>query len=99
MIIEKLIEVNNFACDNIKALEDAVNNVPVSNAKERANFGNLCVALRGFRMVADATEAMLENEDCLKADDGHFYKKVEHAKFRVPNTSTAGSDYDLDKGK
>lgn len=33
--------------------------------------------LRGYRMVADASEAMLINENVLKGKDGSFYQKIE----------------------
>ena len=33
--------------------------------------------LRGYRMIADASEAMLINEDVLKGEDGSFYQKIE----------------------
>ena len=97
MIIKKLIEVNKYACENISALEDALQNSEVVNEKSKANFGNLCVALRGFRMVADATEAILINENVLKGDDDNFYQKVEE---EVPTTANKlGSDYDVDAQK
>ena len=76
MIIEKLIEVNKNACENINSLEQALQTFKVNDEKSKVNFGNLCVALRGFRMVADATEAMLINDDVLKGEDGEFYKKI-----------------------
>jgi len=76
MIIEKLIEVNKNACENINSLEQALQTFEVNDEKSKVNFGNLCVALRGFRMVADATEAMLINDDVLKGEDGEFYQKV-----------------------
>lgn len=76
MIIEKLIEVNKNACENINSLEQALQTFEVNDEKSKVNFGNLCVALRGFRMVADATEAMLINDDVLKGEDGEFYKKI-----------------------
>jgi len=77
MIIDKIIEVNKNACANIEELENAVKEAVIENDKDKAQFGNLCVALRGFRMVADATEAILNNEDVLKTKDGDFYKKIE----------------------
>ena len=49
----------------------------IENDKDKANFGNICVMLRGYRMVADASEAMLINENVLKTDDGDFYQKIE----------------------
>lgn len=33
--------------------------------------------LRGYRMIADASEAMLINENVLKGKDGNFYQKIE----------------------
>ena len=76
MNIRKIIEVNKLACNNIASLEEAVESAKIENDKDKANFGNLCVALRGFRMIADATEAMLVNEDVLKGEDGEFYRKM-----------------------
>ena len=102
MIIKKLIEVNRHACDNIAGLEDALQNAEVVDEKSKVNFGNLCIALRGFRMVADATEAILINENVLKGDDGNFYQKVEEDFYQkveeeIPDTkSMPGSDFDAD---
>lgn len=95
MIIKKLIEVNRHACENISALEDALQNSEVVDEKTKVNFGNLCVALRGFRMVADATEAILINENVLKGADDNFYQKVEEG---APATvKEPGSDFDADQ--
>lgn len=97
IMIKELIKVNKYACDNISNLEDALQNAEVVDEKSKVNFGNLCVALRGFRMVADATEAILINENVLKGDDGNFYQKVEE---EVPDTkSIPGSDFDVDAQK
>ena len=96
-MIKELIKVNKYACDNISSLEDALQNTEVVDEKSKVNFGNLCVALRGFRMVADATEAILINENVLKGDDGNFYQKVEE---EVPTTAEGpGSDFDIDAQK
>ena len=99
IVIKKIIEVNKEACANIQALESAVSIAEIKSEKDKANFGNLCVALRGFRMVADATEALLINENVLKGEDGNFYQKI--ADDVVPPTTEgkAGSDCDLDKEK
>lgn len=95
MIIKKIIETNKNACDNIVALEHAVAEFEIKNEKDKANFGNLCVALRGFRMVADATEALLANEWVLKGEDGNFYKKIEE---EIPTTAKGPCrDFDVDK--
>ena len=99
IIIKKVIEVNKLACDNIKALEDAVNLGEIKNDKDKANFGNLCVALRGFRMVADATEALLINENVLKSEDGEFYQKIEDDVVPPTTEGKPGSDFDIDKEK
>lgn len=97
IMIKELIKVNKYACDNISSLEDALQNAEVIDEKSKANFGNLCVALRGFRMVADATEAILINENVLKGEDGNFYQKVEE---EVPTTKEGpGSDFDIDAQK
>ena len=42
----------------------------------KVNFGNLCIALKGFRMVSEATECLLRNENVLKTEDNEFYIKV-----------------------
>lgn len=97
IMIKELIKVNKYACDNISSLEDALQNAEVIDVKSKVNFGNLCVALRGFRMVADATKAILINENVLKGKDGNFYQKVEE---EVPTTAEGpGSDFDIDARK
>lgn len=97
MNIKVVIDVNKLACDNIASLEEAIRTCEIKNDKDKANFGNLCVALRGFRMVADATEALLINENVLKGEDGNFYKKVEDSVTPPPTTGAPGSDFDIDK--
>lgn len=97
MNIKNLIKVNQFATDNIKELEVAVKTANVENDKDKANFGNLCIALKGFRLVADATEALLYNENCIKADDGSFYQKVEDDIVPPTTAGKPGSDFDIDK--
>lgn len=96
IIVKKIIEVNKLACDNIQALESAISLTEIKSEKDKANFGNLCVALRGFRMVADATEALLVNENVLKAEDGNFYQKVEDDIIPPTTADVPGSDYDAD---
>ena len=98
-VIKSIITVNRHACDNIASLEEAVNAYEIKNDKDKANFGNLCVALRGFRMVADATEALLINENVLKGKDGNFYEKVEDDIVPPSTENAPGSDYDKDAGK
>lgn len=97
MNIKSIIDVNKLACDNIKGLEDAVKDAKINNEKDKANFGNLCVALRGFRMVADATEALLFNEDVIKTEDGDFYEKIKEIIVPPTTENAPGSDFDIDK--
>ena len=75
--IKNLIAVNKDAVNNIKELELLCQAITIENDKDKANFGNACVALRGFRMVADATEAMLINGNVLQDENGDFYQKIE----------------------
>ena len=74
--IKNLIGINNDANASIVNLEADAQAIKIENDKDKANFGNICVMLRGYRMVADASEAMLINENVLKGDDG-FYQKIE----------------------
>lgn len=75
--IKNLIEINKEANASIVNLEVNAQAIKIKNDKDKANFGNICVMLRGYRMVADSSEAMLINEDVLKGDDGNFYQKIE----------------------
>ena len=95
--VKHLIEVNKFANAEITQLEGFVKVVPINNDKDKANFGNACVMLRGYRMIADASEAMLINENVLKGEDGEFYQKIENDIIPPSTKGTLGSDYDSDK--
>lgn len=75
--IKTLINVNKDANKNITALESTIQNITVTTEKDKVNFGNLCIALKGFRMVSEATECLLVNENVLKTEDNEFYIKVE----------------------
>ena len=74
--IKNLIDVNNEASKNIDALESTIQNMNITTEKDKVNFGNLCIALKGFRMVSEATECLLVNENVLKTEDNEFYVKV-----------------------
>ena len=74
--IRNLIDIHNDATASIMNLEADAQAIKIENDKDKANFGNICVMLRGYRMVAEASEAMLINENVLKGDDG-FYQKIE----------------------
>lgn len=75
--IKTLINVNKEATKNIAALESTIQNIIVTTEKDKVNFGNLCIALKGFRMVSEATECLLVNENVLKTEDNEFYSKIE----------------------
>ena len=75
--IKNLIDVNNEASKNIAALESTIQNMNITTEKDKVNFGNLCIALKGFRMVSEATECLLINENVLKTEDNEFYVKVD----------------------
>ena len=75
--IKTLINVNKEATKNIAALESTIRNITVTTEKDKVNFGNLCIALKGFRMVSEATECLLVNENVLKTEDNEFYSKIE----------------------
>ena len=90
-----IINEHNNAVRNINDLEKTCANCKVTDDKSKAQFGNFCIALKGYRLVADATEAILMNEDILKGEDGCFYEKVENT-VRVPENSANSSDFDKD---
>ena len=72
-----IINQHNNAIFNINELEKTCANCKVTDDKSKAQFGNFCIALKGYRMIAEATECLLINEHCLKGDDGEFYQKME----------------------
>ena len=78
--IKNLINVNKEATKNIVALESAIQNIKVTTEKDKANFGNLCIVLKGFRMVSEGTECLLKNENIIKTDDEEFYAKLDISK-------------------
>ena len=98
--IKTLININKDAVENINTLEEAIKNYIVVNDKTKANFGNLCVMLKGYRDIANSSECLLINEDVLKDDDGNYYQKInQEPDVVVPPTQgpVNGSDFDKDK--
>ena len=89
--IKNLIDINEDAVGSIQALETDIQAFKIENDKDKANFGNLCVMLRGYRMVADASEAMLINEKVLKGNDG-FYQKIEDEEEETPTDQPEEKD-------
>ena len=90
-----IINQHNNAVLNINELENTCANYKITDDKSKVQFGNFCIALKGYRLVADATEVILMNEDIFKGEDGCFYEKVEDT-LRVPENSDKGSDFDKD---
>jgi hypothetical protein len=88
VFIKNLISINNDANASIVALEADIQAIKIEDDKDKANFGNLCVMLHGYRMVAEASEAMLINENVLKGDDG-FYQKIEDEEEEAPKHEEA----------
>ena len=86
--IKNLIAINEDAVASIQNLETDIQAFKIEDDKTKANFGNLCVMLRGYRMVADASEAMLINENVLKGKDG-FYQKIEDEEEEAPKHEEA----------
>lgn len=74
--IKSLIKDNKEANIKIKSLERTISTYVVKDEKSKVNYGNLIIALKGFRMIAEATECMLINEDVLKTENGEFYEKI-----------------------
>ena len=74
--IKTLINVNKEATKNIASLESAIQKLKVTTEKDKVNFGNLCIVLKGFRMVSEGTECLLNNENVLKVNETDFYVKV-----------------------
>lgn len=77
--MEKTIKVNKIATQYCKELEATIAGfAPTDNlAKDKADFGNIIVMLKGFRMIKEASEAFLYNNDILKSPSGEFYAKIE----------------------
>lgn len=77
MFVERLIKVNKFVNNEIQALQETIATGKFETEKDRINFGNLCTALTGFRLVNDAMEALLANEDIVVTDSGNYYQKID----------------------
>lgn len=75
--IKNLIDINKQTNEFVSNLEDVVANVEIKDAKDKADFGNYVVALKGYRMVSEATEAILFNNGVVITDEGNYYEKVD----------------------
>lgn len=101
-----IINQHNNAVLNINELEKTCANYKITDDKSKAQFGNFCIALKGYRLVADATGAILMNEDIIKGKDGFFYEKVDYCcccyekakdTVKVPEKSDKDNNFDKDK--
>lgn len=97
--IKNLININKTGKETIASLEKVIANINIENDKDKANFGNMCLILKANRIIVEATEAMLINDNVLQDEDGNYYQKIEDEPVRVPENSGKGSDFDSDKGK
>lgn len=98
--IKNLIAINKTSNDSIASLEEVVSEMEIKNDKDKANFGNLCLILKANRIIAEATEAMLINENVLQDDNGNYYQKIEDEPIVPPTTEgKPGSDFDNDTNK
>lgn len=76
--MKEFIEINKFATENCAELEQTINEIQLdSSAKMKADFGNLVIMLKGFRMISEATEAILSNNGIVKTNNNEYYKKIE----------------------
>ncbi len=84
--IKTLIKENKNAVKSIEELDALIKEYPITDDKSKANFGNLCILLNGYRNVAKATDCLLINENVLKDDNGNYYEKL-NVENKVDNTS------------
>lgn len=96
--IRNLITINKDANTSIVNLEHDAQAIKIENDKDKANFGNICVMLRGYRMIADSSEAMLINENVLQDEKGDFYQKIEDEEEK-DMSQTHNSNPDTNHGK
>ena len=81
MIITKdIIEANKAATRIVADLEKVIQDFEFNNTdslKAKAEFGNFIVMLKGARLVKEATEALLQNNDILISPAGEYFQKVD----------------------
>ena len=75
--IKNLIDINKDAEESIENLEKVLQEFSITDEKDKANFGNTCILLQGYRLVAKASECLLINENVIKGRDGEFYQKLD----------------------
>lgn len=95
--IQNLINDNKRANKAIISLEHDIVSYTISDEKSKADFGNICTALTGFRLIAKATECLLINANVFKDDDGNYYQKLEEDTVPPSTEGNGGSDLDADQ--
>lgn len=83
--IPNLVRINKDANHNIALLEEMLLSFKINSDKDRANFSNITIALHGYRMISNASECILINEDVLKDEEGNFYIKFSDAEVQEVN--------------
>lgn len=74
--IAALIKENRNARENIISLEMTVRNLANTQIKN-VDFANVCIALKGYRIVEEATAAILVNAGVLITDDNRYFSEIE----------------------
>ena len=90
-ILRDIIKENKHAVENVEELKIAINDFEGCDKKGNVTFGNLCILLKGYRMIAEATECILINKGIVKDDNGNFYEKVIMNEESTENTAEQNS--------
>lgn len=59
--------------------------------KDLTNFGNLSIAVHGYKMVETALRCIVLNEGYIEDNDGEFYEKINVDDDNTEETSTDAS--------
>ena len=59
--------------------------------KDLTNFGNLSIAVHGYKMVETALRCIVLNEGYIEDNDGEFYEKIDVDDDNTEETSTDAS--------
>lgn len=74
--IATLIKENRNARETITSLEMTVRELTNSEVKN-IDFANVCIALKGYRIVEEATAAILINAGVLISGDSRYYSEID----------------------
>lgn len=91
VFLKTLAQRNKDAKEIISNLEDYVKELANDKSCNKVEFANTCLALRGYRLVADATDALLVNEGIVIGNDGSYYEKV-NIEDETPSTEKKSNE-------